>query len=60
MSMAETRQERVGRLAERARLALALGMAQLESLDVECHCFYPGGRARYVTADGKPVHQCRG
>lgn len=48
--------ERVRRICDRARLALALGWERL-NLD-PCHCTYPDGRKRFVNPEGKPVHVC--
>jgi hypothetical protein len=51
-------QDRVARTAERARLALAIGFAELAKDELPCDCFYADGSPRFVTPDRKPVHRC--
>lgn len=45
-------------LVQRARLALALGFAEMAKDELPCNCFYGDGLPRYVTPDRKPAHRC--
>lgn len=53
-----TDQRRVAETAERARLALAIGFAELAKDELPCDCFYADGEPRYVTPQKRPVHRC--
>jgi hypothetical protein len=48
----------VAALVERARKALAIGLAELAKDELPCGCFYADGSPRFVTPDRKPVHRC--